>query len=72
MRRLQQLGLTDAAAQSGAGWLPTFPASGLLPPIAIDHVLISRHLTAASVATFKVGGGDHLGLTTRLPGATRP
>ncbi len=71
MRRLQQLGLTDAAAQAGAGWQPTFPASGLPPLIAIDHVLISRHLTAASVTTFEVGDGDHLGLIAQLRGSTR-
>lgn len=71
MRRLQQLGLTDAAAQSGAGWLPTFAASGFPPLLAIDHVLISRHLMAASVTTFEVGDGDHLGLTADLRGSTR-
>ena len=66
MRRLQQLGLTDAASEAGAGWLPTFPARGLPPLITIDHVLISHHLTAASVTTFHVGDGDHLGLTAKL------
>lgn len=71
MRRLQQLGLTDAAAQAGAGWQPTFPASGLLPLIAIDHVLINHHLRATSATTFEVGDADHLGLTATLRGATR-
>ncbi len=66
MRRLQQLGLSDAAEQAGAGWLPTFPASGLPPLFAIDHVLVSRSLRGHSVETFTVGGADHRGLVVRL------
>lgn len=73
LRRLRDLGLEDAAEQSGAGWLPTFPAQRLYDPlsglsypalIAIDHVLVGRGLKAASAATFRVD-------TTRLANHSR-
>lgn len=75
LRRLRDLGLEDAAEQSGAGWLPTFPAQRLYDPlsglsypslIAIDHVLVGRGLMAASAATFRVDGTDHQGLVTTV------
>lgn len=67
MRRLLDAGLTEAAEQAGAGWLRTFPADRVIPPlIAIDHVLVNRHLRVVSVTTFSVAGSDHLGLVASI------
>jgi len=65
-RRLLGVGLTDAAAQSGAGWLPTYPADAIAPLIAIDHVLCNPRVTARTLRAFRVGGTDHLGLVADL------
>lgn len=61
-------GLTNAAHQSGSGWLPTFPANQtLVPPmIAIDHVFVNDQVTAKVVRTFHVERTDHLGLDAEL------
>ena len=78
---LQQLldsGLTDAAQQAGAGWLPTFPtrlyawwpsvpSTVVTPPlIGVDHVLVNDRLSAVSVESFDMVGTDHRGLVARL------
>jgi endonuclease/exonuclease/phosphatase (EEP) superfamily protein YafD len=65
-RRLLAVGLTDAAAQSGVGWLPTYSAEAGVPLIAIDHVLCNSRVTALAIRTFRVGGTDHLGLVADL------
>jgi endonuclease/exonuclease/phosphatase family metal-dependent hydrolase len=47
----------------GAGWNPTYPAQGWIPPlIAIDHVLVSEDLTATAYRTVPVPGTDHRGV----------
>ena len=62
MRRLAASGLSDAADQTGAGWLPTFPANRWYPPLfAIDHVMVNDRLRVVSLSTFDVKGADHLG-----------
>jgi len=73
MRRLLSIGLTDAAQQSGTGWLPTFPSAHsypttqvALPVIGIDHVLLGPTLQATSVQSFRVDGTDHRGLVARI------
>lgn len=80
MGRLRALGLEDAAEQSGAGWLPTYPAqrlhgalSGLPYPslIAIDHVLSGPGLVTTHAEAFRVGGTDHQGLVVRIAAADR-
>lgn len=64
---LERTGLKDAAEEAGAGWLPTYPADGFLPPlIGIDHVLISPDLIATRVATFEVDKTDHRGIVASL------
>lgn len=67
-RRLTSLGLTDAAEESGAGWLPTFPADRRrIPPlIAIDHVLVNDRVVAQGVRTARVSGTDHLAIVADL------
>ncbi len=68
VRRLLRAGLTDAADQAGAGWLPTFSTeTGPVPPvIAIDHVLVNSRVTATTVTAFEVEGSDHRGLVVTL------
>ena len=67
MLDLHRLGLRSATDLVGAGWLPTYPANSLLPPLLeIDHVLVNDQLTATGVSTVRVSGTDHLGLLTTL------
>lgn len=67
LRDLLGAGLDDAAEQSGAGWLPTFPpARGLPRLLAIDHALVSEPLRALAVETFQAGRNAHLGLVVRV------
>lgn len=67
MRRLLATGLNDAAEQSQAGWMPTFPAHAVHPPvIAIDHALTSPDLQAVGLETFSVEKNAHLGLVVHL------
>lgn len=64
MRRLLRVtGLRDAREDAGAGWLPTFPATGHLPSIvALDHVLVSPDIMSTSVTAVQVGENTHLAL----------
>jgi endonuclease/exonuclease/phosphatase (EEP) superfamily protein YafD len=67
VRELLARGLSDAAVQAGAGWLPTWPANRWYPPlIPIDHVLVSDGLTATALRTVEIPGTDHLGLVAEL------
>lgn len=60
-------GFQSATKIAGAGWIPTYPADSVLPPLLpIDHVLINKRLTATSVHAFNVDGTDHRGLMARL------
>jgi endonuclease/exonuclease/phosphatase (EEP) superfamily protein YafD len=69
MQRLRRLGLRSATDLVGAGWLPTYPAGGRLPPLLpIDHVLVNERLTATAVTTVTVPGTDHRGLLATLAG----
>jgi endonuclease/exonuclease/phosphatase (EEP) superfamily protein YafD len=70
MQALQRVGLKSATDVAGAGWLPTYPADGPLPPLLpIDHVMINKELTATSMTSFSITGTDHRGLFTTLAGA---
>ena len=63
MQQLHRLGLRSATDVVGAGWLPTYPANRLVPPLLpIDHVLLGPQLTATSLERVPVAGTDHLGL----------
>lgn len=69
MRRLmdQTTGLRDAAEVSGVGWLPTFPANRVFPPlIALDHVLVSPDLGATDVETVRIGENAHLAVVAHV------
>ena len=69
MQRLRRLGLRSATDLVGAGWLPTYPAGGRLPPLLpIDHVLLNSQLTATAVTPVTVPGTDHRGLLVRVAG----
>jgi hypothetical protein len=53
----------------GAGWLPTYPANRVIPPLLpIDHILLNRFLTATSLTSFDVDGTDHRGLLAQIAG----
>ena len=65
-RSLATHGFHDAVDQSGAGFVPTFPANHWYPPlIEIDHVL-ARGALAHSVHSVRVPGSDHRGLVVGL------
>lgn len=67
MRRLLELGLSSAAEQAGAGWVPTYPADQWYPPVlAIDHVLVGPGLEAVDVETVRVGGYAHMALLAQV------
>jgi endonuclease/exonuclease/phosphatase (EEP) superfamily protein YafD len=70
IRRLHRAGIESVTDIVGAGWLPTFPANRSIPPLLpIDHVLLSRQLTATSVTRLPVRDTDHLALLTDIAGA---
>jgi endonuclease/exonuclease/phosphatase (EEP) superfamily protein YafD len=59
-------GYGDAAAELGAGYLPTYPTDRWFPPlIGIDHVL-TANVQAAHLKTVHLPGSDHRGLVVRL------
>lgn len=59
-RLLATGGLADAADLAGSGWLPTFPAaSGWVPLVGLDHVLVSGGVGARWVRTVPIAGADH-------------
>jgi endonuclease/exonuclease/phosphatase (EEP) superfamily protein YafD len=65
-RDLLDHGYSDAAEQSGAGYLPTYPNDRWYGPlIGIDHVLV-RGMRAGSVDTYGLPGSDHRALLARL------
>lgn len=68
MRPLAALGLRDAAEESGAGWVPTYPSNDeALPPlITIDHILVGDKVTATALRSFPLFGTDHRGLVADL------
>ncbi|HEY6812873.1 MAG TPA: endonuclease/exonuclease/phosphatase family protein [Propionibacteriaceae bacterium] len=69
MQALRRVGLKSATDAAGAGWLPTYPADGPLPPLLpIDHVMINKELTATAVTSFAIDGTDHRGLFAKLAG----
>ena len=77
MRRLRDLGFTDAAVQVNAGWSPTWPAGGherrlgITVPVfaAIDHVLTSPRLLVSNADTLTLPGADHEAVLATISGA---
>ncbi len=71
LRALLDAGYVDAAAQAGAGLVPTWPAGAPVPPpVTIDHVLADRSCAIRDVEVFDVAGTDHRALlaAVTLPG----
>lgn len=74
IRRIRELGFSDAVEQLNLGFQPTWPAAGSIrlfgipvPPfVQIDHVLTSPALAATGLTTFHSDGTDHLGLCVEL------
>ena len=67
LRSLLNTGLSDAAAATGRGLWPTWPAnSSAFPFVQIDHVLVSRELTVESFTTVSIPGTDHLAVVSGL------
>ncbi len=66
LRRLVGTGYRDAAAAAGAGLVPTWPNGHPLPPVTIDHVLVSDEAAAENVEVYDVPGSDHRALVARL------
>jgi len=67
MRRFRRLGFRDSDELVGAGWQPTYPAQGRIPPlIGIDHILLSPDLTATASRTVRVRGTDHRGVVATV------
>jgi endonuclease/exonuclease/phosphatase (EEP) superfamily protein YafD len=67
MRRFRAEGFRDSDDLVGAGWQPTYPAEGNVPPLlGIDHILLSPDLTATSFATEHTAGSDHRGVTATV------
>lgn len=61
-RRLLRDGFLDAAEQSGAGLVATYPADSAIPPlIGIDHIL-TLNSTARDARSVWIPGSDHLGV----------
>ena len=66
-RALLDHGYADAAEQSGAGYLPTYPNDRWYGPlIGIDHVLLRGPVRAADARTLEVPGSDHRALLVRV------
>jgi endonuclease/exonuclease/phosphatase (EEP) superfamily protein YafD len=67
MQQLHRLGMRSATDLLGAGWLPTYPANKLVPPLLpIDHVLVDPQLTTTALRRVPIDGTDHLGLLTTV------
>ena len=64
MRRLRDDGFRSSTDLAGAGWQPTWPADRVrLPPLVdIDHILLSRELTAYASWRVRIDGTDHLAI----------
>ncbi|MFG3438926.1 endonuclease/exonuclease/phosphatase family protein [Nonomuraea sp. NPDC047897] len=67
LRRVLSRGYKDAAAQVGAGLIPTWPANRRVPPIiTIDHVLVDRRAGVKDVTVHTVPGTDHRAVFAEL------
>ncbi len=70
LQRLHDDGMRSATDLVGAGWLPTYPANKVIPPLLpIDHVLVNAALNATAITRVEVAGTDHLGLLCTLTGS---
>lgn len=72
MQELHAMGLRSVTDLVGAGWLPTYPAGSVVPPLLpIDHLLVNNQLTGISIERVSIDGSDHYGVKaviTAVPG----
>jgi endonuclease/exonuclease/phosphatase family metal-dependent hydrolase len=68
LRALLDRGWRDAASAVGAGFIPTWgPFHGdPVPPIAIDHVLLSQGIGVRDFGAFTIPGSDHRMIVSTL------
>ncbi|RCW40156.1 endonuclease/exonuclease/phosphatase (EEP) superfamily protein YafD [Halopolyspora algeriensis] len=68
LRNLLGRGYADAAEVTGNGLQPTWPMNGrpLVPPVTIDHVLVSGGTVVRGYRTFAVDGTDHRAVLAHL------
>ena len=66
LRRVLDLGYTDAADATGEGLVPTFPVGALPSLITIDHVLIPRGVLVRRLSVYKVARSDHRAVVAEL------
>ncbi|WP_082376072.1 endonuclease/exonuclease/phosphatase family protein [Nocardiopsis sp. NRRL B-16309] len=62
LRGVLASGYVDAASVQGEGLTGTWPSSGPLPRVAIDHVLVDSAIGVGDAAVVPVEGTDHLGV----------
>ncbi|WP_304451469.1 endonuclease/exonuclease/phosphatase family protein [Nocardiopsis sp. YSL2] len=62
LRAVLASGYVDAASVRGEGLTGTWPSSGPIPRVAIDHVLVDSAIGVGDVAVVPVEGTDHLGV----------
>jgi endonuclease/exonuclease/phosphatase family metal-dependent hydrolase len=67
LRRLLATGYRDAAAERGAGLVPTWPFLRYrVPWVTLDHVLVTEPVTVAAVAVRPIPGSDHRAVVAEL------
>ena len=66
--RAGMAGCSDAAAQRGAGLVPTWSPSARTRPLGprIDHVLVTAGIGAETFTVHELVGSDHRAILTRL------
>jgi endonuclease/exonuclease/phosphatase family metal-dependent hydrolase len=75
LRRLLATGYRDAAAERGAGLVPTWPFLHYrLPWVTLDHILVTDPIVVASVAVRPILGSDHRAVVAelRIPDVAAP
>jgi endonuclease/exonuclease/phosphatase (EEP) superfamily protein YafD len=72
LRRILDAGYRDVAASVGAGWRATWPSTGRLPGVAIDHVLIPEHWRALRAEVLALPGSDHRAVLAEIAPPERP
>ncbi|WP_020669065.1 endonuclease/exonuclease/phosphatase family protein [Amycolatopsis nigrescens] len=71
LRDLLDAGYTDAGAERGAGFTPTWPDGIFPPPVTIDHVLADERTAFNDYQVFEVLGSDHSAVYAELTIPTR-
>ena len=67
LRRLLLNGYVDAADETGAGLIPTWPSGTYWPPpVTIDHVLVDNRCPVDTYDVLDIPGTDHRAVVTRF------